>query len=225
MHILVINPNSTAAMTKSIGEAAQQTVREGTRITAVNPTDTPPAIQGPEDGAAALPGLFRLFDKLVLEEGGYDACVIACFDDTGLGELKARSQIPVIGVGEAGFHAAMLIGDRFSVVTTLSVSIPVIEGNIEAYGFSSRCHKVRASEVPVLDLETNPESACERIAAEIERAIADENPGAIVLGCAGMVDLSRSLTARFGRPVLDGVSSAVALCEALFSITDDRNAA
>ncbi|SNY91345.1 allantoin racemase [Cohaesibacter sp. ES.047] len=225
MHILVINPNSTAAMTKTIGEAAQSIVRTGTRITAVNPTDTPPAIQGPEDGAATLPGLFRLFDRLVLEEGGFDACVIACFDDTGLAELRLRSPIPVIGVGEAAFHAAMLIGGQFSVVTTLSVSIPVIEANLDAYGFSSRCHKVRASEVPVLELETNPQSACERIAAEIERSIANEDPGAIVLGCAGMVDLAHSLSVRFGRPVLDGVSTAVALCEALFAARNDRDAA
>ena len=88
MHVLVINPNSTEAMTRSIGAAAHDAARAETAITALNPADTPPAIQGPEDGAAALPGLFRLFDEEVLGKGGYDACIIACFDDTGLDAVR-----------------------------------------------------------------------------------------------------------------------------------------
>ncbi|WP_425419412.1 aspartate/glutamate racemase family protein [Oricola indica] len=222
MHILVINPNSTAAMARSIGKAAQDAARGETRITAINPTGTPPAIQGAEDGAAALPGLFRLFDAEVIEKGGYDACVIACFDDTGLMALKRRSPIPVIGIGEAAFHAAMLVGESFSVVTTLGVSVPVLEANLEAHGFASRCRKVRASEVPVLELESAKDDSRDIIAAEIARAVADDNPDAIVLGCAGMADLAKTLSDRFRLPVIDGVAAAVAFAEALRAANADR---
>ncbi|MFZ2101010.1 MAG: aspartate/glutamate racemase family protein [Oricola sp.] len=222
MHILVINPNSTAAMTRSIEAAASDVARAKTRITAVNPVDTPPAIQGPEDGAAALPGLSRLFDEEVLGKGGYDACIIACFDDTGLMQLKRRSPIPVIGIGEAAFHAAMLVGGAFSVVTTLGVSVPVIEANLAAYGFASRCRKVRASEVPVLALENDPEGSCETIAGEISRALADDKPDSIVLGCAGMADLALTLSDRFHLPVIDGVATAVSFAEALRAANADR---
>lgn len=222
MHILVINPNSTAAMTRSIEAAALDAARAKTRITAVNPDDTPPAIQGPEDGAAALPGLFALFDREVLEKGGYDACVIACFDDTGLMTLKRRSPIPVIGIGEAAFLAAMLVGDSFSVVTTLGVSTPVIEANLAAYGIAARCRKVRASEVPVLDLESDKDSACDTIAAEITLAIAQDEPDAIVLGCAGMADLALTLSDRFRLPVIDGVAAAITFAEALRACNADR---
>lgn len=222
MHVLVINPNSTAAMTRSIGEAARQAARSDTRITAINPPDTPPAIQGAEDGEAALPGLFRLFDAEVVERGGYDACVIACFDDTGLMALKRRSPIPVIGIGEAAFHAAMLVGERFSVVTTLGVSVPVIEANLKAYGFAARCRNVRASEVPVLDLETDKDGSSEIISTEIARALADDKPDAIVLGCAGMADLALTLSERFRLPVIDGVAVAVAFAEGLRAANADR---
>lgn len=222
MHILVINPNSTASMTRSIGAAARQASRSDTTITALNPPDTPPAIQGPEDGAAALPGLFRLFDAEVIAKGGYDACIIACFDDTGLMALRRRSPIPVVGIGEAAYHAAMLVGEEFSVVTTLGVSVPVIESNLKAYGFASRCIKVRASEVPVLQLETDREGSCETIAAEIARAMSEDEPDAVVLGCAGMADLALELSDRFRLPVIDGVASAVALVEALRAANADR---
>ena len=215
MRILVINPNSTASMTAAIGTAARRAAAPGTAIAAVNPPDGPPAIQGAADGEAALPGLFALFEREVLRALSCDAVVIACFDDTGLKALKARSPVPVVGIGEAGFLAAMLVAERFSVVTTLAVSLPVIEANLESYGWAGRCAKVRASGVPVLDLDGAEMAVVDRIAAEIERALAEDASRAVVLGCAGMADLAGAMTRRFGVPVIDGVTAAVALCEAL----------
>ncbi len=219
MHILVINPNSTATMTASVAEAARHVAEGTTRITALTCESGPASIQGPEDGAAALPGLFKSFDDQILGRGGYDAVVIACFDDTGLAELKVRSHVMVIGIGEAAYHAAMLMAPKFSVVTTLAVSIPVIEKNLRDYGFSSRCARVRASGVPVLDLGANGDEGRRKIAAEIECALTEEKPGAIVLGCAGMADLAADLTKEFGVPVIDGVAAAVVLAEAARRVT------
>ncbi len=81
------------------------------------------------------------------------ACVIACFDDTGLDAARCVGDMPVIGIGEAAFHIASLVAGKFSVVTTLSRSVPAIEHNLVRYGLASRCAKVRASDVPVLELE------------------------------------------------------------------------
>jgi allantoin racemase len=215
MHILIINPNSTASMTRRIGEAAKRAARAGTQITAVNPKETPPSIQGREDGEAALPGLYALFEAEIVGKGGYDACIIACFDDTGLMELKAKSLVPVIGIGEAAYLAALLMGDKFSVVTTLSASVPVLQDNLLRYGFANRCAAVRASEVPVLALENDHENSRSLIAEEIRTSILDEKPAAVALGCAGMAELADGLTDEFGLPVIDGVSVAVGLAEML----------
>lgn len=215
MRILVINPNSTARMTASIAAAARRAAAPGTEIVAVNPETGPTAIQGPEDGAAALPGLYALFDRLVSREAGYDAVVIACFDDTGLAELKKRSPVPVLGIGEAGYLAAMMVAERFSVVTTLAVSLPVLETNIQRYGWAGRCARVRASGIPVLDLEEAKASVAEVIAGEIGRAVSEDACDAIVLGCAGMAGFTAEMSARFGLPVIDGVAAAVTFCEAL----------
>ncbi|MCB1430199.1 MAG: aspartate/glutamate racemase family protein, partial [Nitratireductor sp.] len=143
---------------------------------------------------------------------------IACFDDTGLDAVRCMTDAPVLGIGEAGFHAASMLANKFSAVTTLSRSIPAIEHNLLKYGLASRCAKVRASEVPVLDLEQPGSNACARISAEIGRAIAEDRAEAIVLGCAGMTDLAASLSAEHGLPVIDGVAAAVAIAEGLARI-------
>lgn len=214
MRLLVINPNTTASMTEKIGVAAKAVAAAGTEIVARNPAMGPASIQGAEDGEAALPGLFAEIDKAE----GFDAIVIACFDDTGLYAARKRTRIPVIGIGEAAFHAAMLVAERFSVVTTLAVSIPVIQENIMRYGLAARCGKVRASNVPVLELERPGSMARETISDEIATALHSDGSDAIVLGCAGMADLAADLASRHRVPVVDGVAAAVKLAEALVAI-------
>ena len=213
MQILVVNPNTTASMTAAIRRAAERVAAPGTRIVAVNPETGPASIEGYYDEALALPGL--LAEVARGERRGVDGHVLACFDDTGLDAARALARAPVVGIGEAAFHIASLIAGRFTVVTTLSRSIPAIEQNLVKYGLATRCARVRATEVPVLALEAREADAGKRIDAEIEAAKRDDRAEAIVLGCAGMVDFSADLAARHGLPVVDGVTAAVLLVEAL----------
>lgn len=211
MHILVVNPNTTASMTEKIGAAAQAVAATGTVITAVNPPDGPPSIEGYFDEVFSVPGLIGEMRK----RSDADAYIIACFDDTGLEAARCAVSAPVIGIGEAAFHAASFVAGKFSVVTTLPRSIPAIEHNLTKYGLASRCARVRASEIPVLELEVPGSNASEKISAEIERALAEDGAEAIVLGCAGMADLAGRLSERHGVPVLDGVACAVKFAEGL----------
>lgn len=214
MDILVVNPNTTASMTRKIGEAARSIALPDTNIIAVNPKDGPPSIEGYFDEVFAIPGMIGEIQK----HETADACIIACFDDTGLDAARCASTMPVIGIGEAAFHMASLISGKFSVVTTLSRSVPAIEHNLVRYGLATRCARVRASDVAVLDLEIPGSDARKRISDEIARAIRDDHAEAIVLGCAGMADLAASLSQEHGLPVIDGVTAAVKLCEGLVSL-------
>ena len=216
MRILVINPNTTASMTEKIGAAARAVAATGTQIIAVNPSDGPVSIEGYYDEAFAVSGLLAEIAKG--EAQGVAAHIIACFDDTGLEAARSLARAPVIGIGEAAFHLASMLGHRFSVVTTLSRSIAAIETNLLKYGLHARCAKVRASEVPVLKLEDPDSNASHQIGDEIERAKREDRAEAIVLGCAGMADLAARLTEKHGIPVVDGVASAVKLAEAFGTI-------
>jgi allantoin racemase len=214
MRILVVNPNTTASMTRKIGAAAEAVAADGTEIVAVNPDFGPPSIEGYFDEAFSVPGLIAEITKA----RDFDACVLACFDDSGLDAARCVTESPVVGIGEAAFHMAALVAGRFSVVTTLSRSVPAIEHNLARYGLATRCARVRASEIPVLDLELPGSSARTSISAEIGRALEEDHAEAIVLGCAGMADLAADLTREHGVPVLDGVACAVKLCEGLVDL-------
>lgn len=203
-------------MTLKVLEVAQLVAPAGTTLTGITSVEGPAAIQGPEDGLAAVPGLLNEIKKA--ESDRVDGFVIACFDDTGIDEARKLTTKPVVGIGEAAFHASMMLGYKFSVVTTLSVSVPVIEENIERYGVQSFCRKVRASEVPVLELEREGSDAEHRISAEIASAIKEDECSSIVLGCAGMADLPKRLSTRHKITVIDGVAAAVGMVCALVAM-------
>ncbi len=211
MKILVINPNTTASMTDHIGEAARAAALPGTEIAAVNPVHGPVSIEGYFDEAMSLAGLL----DTIRRNPDCDAVVIACFDDTGLDAARCLTDRPVIGIGEAAYHFASMLSNKFSVVTTLARSVPALEHNLARYGLDARCARVRSSEVAVLELEQPGSNARHRISAEIRLAIAEDKAEAIVLGCAGMAGLAADLAAEHGLPVLDGVSCAVKMAEAM----------
>lgn len=169
----------------------------------------PPAIQGRADGEAAGPPLLELVDQAAHE--GMTGIVVGCFDDTALAAAQSRAPCPVIGIGQAGFHLCALRGWRFSVVTTLSVSVPIIEENVSRYGFGTHLGRVRASEIPVLALEKDPAAATRIIETEALRAVTEDGVDAIVLGCAGMAGLTAHLRAALPVPVVDGVEAAARL--------------
>ena len=215
MRISIVNPNATMAMTQSVGAAARRVAGAGTQIAAYGNADGPLSIEGHVDGAMAVPGLLRTL--LAAEREGAEAHIIACFDDTGLDAARSLLARPVIGIGEAAAKMASCIAHRFTVVTTLSCSVPILEANLQRYGLSGRA-RVRASEIPVLALEADPEAASRRISQEIEAAIAEDRAEAIVLGCAGMADLAAALSDRHAIPVVEGVAAAVKLAEGLAAL-------
>lgn len=213
MRIHVINPNSTAAMTRTIADAARAAASPGTDIDAETGMGTPPSIEGYRDEAMAVPALLAAI--LRAEARGADAHVIACFDDPGLAAAREVATGPVIGICQAALQVAMTISTRFSVITTLPRSVPVIEDLVATYGAAHRCRRVRAVDMPVLALEADPASARARLFEETRLAMDEDRAEAVVLGCAGMTDLCDWLSQTAGIPVIDGVTAATRLAEAL----------
>lgn len=205
MSYVFVNPNSTEAMTATIVAAARAAAPE-LEVTGRTSLCGPASIQGAADGEAATPPLLEIVAEL--DAAGADGIAISCFDDTGLGEAARAARCPVIGIGQAAFHLAAMRSWRFSVVTTLPVSLPVIEANIARYGLAGQCAKLRASGVPVLALEADPDAALSRIVEEAQRAEAEDGADCVILGCAGMSALTARARKALGCPVIDPVEAA-----------------
>ena len=215
MRILVVNPNTTASMTRTIEAAARKAAGPATAVEAVTSAMGPASIEGYYDEALAVPGLLAEIRRG--ERAGAAAAIIACFDDTGLDAARAMASIPVIGICEAALSLASFVARRFAVVTTAERSRVPVEELVHRYGMGARA-RVRAAGVAVLALEDPSSGAVAKLRAEIARALDEDHAEAIVLGCAGMADLAAALQRDFGVPVIDGVGAAVKQAEALIAL-------
>ncbi|MDW8848428.1 allantoin racemase [Erwinia sp. MMLR14_017] len=214
--IQVINPNTTLAMTETIGAAARAVAGPGTEIIAVNPSQGVPSIEGHFDEAVAAIGVLEQI-KAGLEQG-VSGHVIACFGDPGLLAARELAQGPVIGIAEAAMHMATMVATRFSIVTTLPRTVIIARHLLQQYGFEHHCAALHAIDLPVLALEDGTGLAQEKVREGCIQAKRQDSSGAIVLGCGGMAALARELTLELGIPVIDGVGAAVKMVESLVAL-------
>ncbi|MCK8672956.1 aspartate/glutamate racemase family protein [Rhodococcus sp. HM1] len=215
MFIKVINPNTTWSMTATIEACARAVAGPGTRVEAVSPEMGPASIESHYDESLAVPGLLAEIAKG--EEDGADGYVIACFGDPGLDAAREVATGPVVGIAEAAMHTASFLGRGFSVVTTLGRTTGRARDLAERYGFRDACRGIHACEIPVLDLETDPD-ARKIITEACHEALETDGSDAIVLGCAGMADLCARISADIGAPVVDGVAAATLTVQSLVTM-------
>ena len=215
MRLLLITPNSTASMTADIAASAAAVARPATVIEAVNPLDGPASIENDDDERRCVPGLLEEISTAAQRSEPLrpDAYVVACFGDPGLDAARRRVDVPVLGIAQAAMHAAALAAGTFSVVTSMSATVPRGWELAKEYT-PNACLGVYACDIPVLQLASD-DSVIEPIAELCRTALDTDGSRSIVLGCAAMARFAEPLRRRLGVPVVDGVVAATLLAEAL----------
>ena len=211
MKLVLVNPNTTDSMTRKMLEAARAVASADTSVCGVSAEYGPESIEGYYDEAFSIPATL---DALRAHPDA-DGFVIGCFDDTGVDAARSVTAAPVIGICQAAMQFASVVSGSFTVVTTLDRSVPAIERLASRYGYGEMCRRVRASGIAVLELEHGGGKAEQRLREILLRSLDEDGCEAIVLGCAGMVEMARRFSGELGVPVIEGVTAAVKIVEGL----------
>jgi len=211
MKILVINPNTSEEMTKSIEETAKNVVHPGTQVIVTNPDVGPESIESFYEEHLSFIGVMKVLKKI----GKVDAVVIACFDDPCLYAYKEILDIPVVGIGEASFALASILGYKFSIIVALKKAVSIMENLVIRYGLKERLASIRPLNIPVLGLEKDVKKTLEVMANIGKKMIEEDGAEVIILGCAGMTNLDVKLSSILGVPVIDPVKAGVKIAEML----------
>lgn len=215
MRILVVNPNTSTAMTDEIAAAARQAAAPGTEIIAVQPFFGPVAI---DSAAESYLSAVAVMDRILAITEPYDAVVMAGFGEHGRDGVQELLSVPVFDIAESAAHLALMLGRSYSVVTTLQRSVGAISDRLALAGLSARCASVRASGMSTAEVEADPAAAQVAIVAEARKSVSLDFAEVICLGCGGMAGLAEAITAELGVPVIDGVAAAVALAQAVVGL-------
>jgi allantoin racemase len=210
--LLVINPNTTQAMTDDIGRGARAAAGPDTTIECVQPAAGPRSIEGFTDEVLAA---YNLVDTVAAARGRHDAIIIACYGDPAISACREISDVPVIGIAEASFHMASLVAHKWSIVTVLPRVKPLLEEVVHRNGLERRCASIRPAPLTVLEIEEDLDRAKRMMVDEARIAIEHDGAEAILLGCAGLGPIDKAMQEELGVPVFDGTACAVKLAEGL----------
>lgn len=212
MRILVANVNTTESMTEAIAASARSVASPGTEIIGITPRFGADSCEGNFESYLAA---IAVMDAILAYPEPYDAVIQAGYGEHGREGLQELLDVPVVDITEAAASTAMYLGHKFSVVTTLDRTVPLIEDRLKLAGLAQRCASVRASGLGVLELESDPVRAVKAIVEQSRRAVDDDHAEVICLGCGGMAELEEQVRAATGVPIVDGVRSAVTIAEGL----------
>lgn len=205
--IVVVNPNSSRAVTEGMDRALADLCRpDGPAIRCVTLAEGPSGIETDAQVRAVVPPLLHLVRRMDAEASAF---VDACFSDPGLTELRRATAKPVFGIGECAYRRASAGGRRFGVISILEAAIPRHRRAVEDLGLGSSLAGDRAVGLGVTELGDDPEATVARL-AEVGTLLKDSDGAeVIVLGCTGMAPRRGPLQKALGVPVVDPVRAAV----------------
>jgi allantoin racemase len=212
--LLIVNPNTTTAVTETVVGEARRCARKGTEVVGVTSAFGASIVSTETEnlvaGHAAL-------DLLATHHPGFDAAVVAMSFDTGVFAARTLLPIPVIGITEAALHLACLLGRRVGLVVLGAMSLPLYTDLIDRIGLEKRVGAIETVELAsaaayrdrsAMDAEI--EAAALRLAA---RAV-----DVVVICGAAVAGVASRLKDRLPLPILDGVAPAVAQAESLAAL-------
>lgn len=212
MRILILNVNTTASMTKAIGDSARQVASPGTEIVELTPDFGADSCEGNFESYLAA---IAVMDKVVRYPEPFDAVIQAGYGEHGREGLQELLDVPVVDITEAAASTAQFLGHKYSVVTTLDRAVPLIEDRLKLAGLTDRLASVRASGLGVLELESDPQRAVAAIVEQSRIAVEKDKAEVICLGCGGMAELEDQVRQATGVPIVDGVRAAVTIADSL----------
>ncbi len=215
MRLLVVNSNTTQSVTDRIGAAARAAASAGTTITAVSAPFGLPLIVSRADWLVAGPATLA---ALAAHRGSYDAAIIACFGDPGLDAAKELLDVPVLGISEAAFHAAAMVGRRFGIVSFTAALRPMFEDCLAHHGLGARCAGFRMGPAFAGDPGRVAEERREMLVELCRDSVEQDGAEAVILAGGPLAGLAPVLAPHVPVPLVDGTAAAVRLAEALVGL-------
>ena len=199
---LVINPNTTVAVTEMVLAACRR---------------AQPALQW--EGATARFGAPYVADEVSYAKAGHavldafeafyagqDAVLLACFGDPGLLALRELASVPVIGLAQSSLEAAGRRG-RFAVVTGGHAWAPMLARFARAHRLDEKLIAIHTIDWTGARIAADPDGARDALSAAAKQGI-DGGAECILLGGAALAGLAPLLQPHLPVPVLDNVELA-----------------
>jgi allantoin racemase len=212
MKILLINANTTAAVTERIAAEARRVASPGCEIVPVTGTFGAPIIGTRAEMAIAEHAALDLFAR---HGAGVDAVVMGVSFDVGLRALRELADVPVVGMTEAACLVACTLGGPFGIVTYGARSAAILREIVAGYGLAERLAGVHGLDASPADMLKDPQALHAQIAGAACDLARREGAEAVILAGAVMAGLPPLLQEQVPCPLVEGIACGIGLAELL----------
>jgi len=211
MRLLLINGNTTQAITDRCAAAARAAARSDTEIVPLTASRGPKIIGTRAENALASAAVIEL---LAAHAGSADAALIAISFDTALDGAREAAPFPVIGMTEAALHAAALLGGPIGFIGPVRRVLNVYRDVVARTGLAGRIAGYRPLDMRPQDF-ADPANLIVPTARLANELVEQDHAESIVVAGAALAGLIDKVQADVPVPVVDGIAAGVVLAEAL----------
>ena len=204
--LLVINPNTSQAITALLQRHLQRHAGDGLQVRSVTARFGAPYIACEASYAVAQHATLDAWAAAFSHGERPDAVLIGCFGDPGLFALRAGAGVPVAGLAEAAFRSATRHG-RFAVVTGGERWRPMLERLARALGHADALAGIHTVTPSGAQLAADPSGARALLAQACREAVHRHGADAVVLGGAGLAGIAADIAGDVGVPLIDSVAA------------------
>jgi len=215
MRILVLNPNTSAAITDRLMAAARTAAAPGTLVEALTAPRGFPYIATRAE--AQIGGAIAL-EMLAEHHQRFDAAIIAAFGDPGLFGARELFDLPVVGLAEASMLTACMLGRRFAIVTFAHALGPWYQECVDSHGLGGRLAGIRMLDQPFASIGDVQDEKEDLLVALANRAVAEDQADVVILAGAPLAGLAAKVRDRIPVPVVDQMAAAVKQAETLATL-------
>ena len=154
------------------------------------------------------------------EEEGYDAVCVDTISDSGVNPLRSVLDIPVIGPGRASYLMALMLGERFSVLTQWDGWTGLYGKRLQELGLADRLASVRSIDMlPDLhDLLGGKEDVVFPRLLEEGRGCVEDGADVVCLGSTTMHQAGPFLAENLPVPVINPGPLTYKLAETMLAL-------
>lgn len=208
--LLVINPNTSAAVSALLQRHAQAAAGADVRVRTVTARFGAPYIACEASYAVAAHATLDAWAAAWAQpDTRADAVLIGCFGDPALLALRECSSVPVTGLAEAAFVQAARVG-RFAIVTGGARWKPMLERCAQQAGLSASLAGIHTVAPSGAELARDPAGARVLLGQACRDAARAFDASVVILGGAGLAGMAADIQADVPVPVIDSVLAGVA---------------
>ncbi len=211
MKLLLINGNTTQAVTDRVVAEATRSAAPGTAMTGVTARFGVSIVSSEAEEEIAG---HAVLDALAAHYAGHDAAILAISFDTALSGARQIVPIPVVGMTEASLLTACSLVRRFGLISFGQSSRWMYLDLVRRVGLSQR---MVAFETIELTNSTDylREGGQDEAVIEASDRLVTAGADAVVVAGAAVAGIAHRLRAQLSVPLLDGIACAVGQAETL----------